>query len=67
MDKTAMLKEVPGDYGLTLAVTSAIKFIFRNPYESLLIVDQDAKIQFMDTQKDRTTLSLLFSGEAISF
>lgn len=53
MDETAMLKEVLGDYGLTPAIASALKLIFRNPYESLLIVDQDAKIQFMDRRTEK--------------
>ena len=53
MDERTMLKEVLGDYDLTPAITSAVKLIFRNPYESLLIVDQEAKIQFMDRRTEK--------------
>ncbi|MDP2268207.1 MAG: hypothetical protein Q8K46_03465 [Deltaproteobacteria bacterium] len=53
MDEKFMFKEVLGDYGLTPAIASALKLIFRNPYESLLIVDQDAKIQFMDRRTEK--------------
>ena len=53
MDETIMFKEVLGDYGLTPTIASALKLIFKNPYESLLIVDQDAKIQFMDRRTEK--------------
>ena len=53
MDERGMLKEVLGGYDLTPAIASAVKLIFRNPYESLLIVDQEAKIQFMDRRTEK--------------
>ena len=36
MDERATLKEVLGEYDLTPAIVSAVKLIFKNPYESLI-------------------------------
>jgi len=43
-----MLEEVLKGYGLSPTIAYALRFFLRNPYESLIIVDDQAKIQFMD-------------------
>ncbi len=53
MENRSMIADVLGNYGLTPTLASALKLFFRNPYESLLIVDKEAKIQFMDRRTEK--------------
>jgi transcriptional regulator with PAS, ATPase and Fis domain len=40
--------EILGEYGLNPIIMSAMRFYFRNPYESTIIVDKNMRVQFMD-------------------
>lgn len=53
MKEMDVLLEALGKYGFTSTVSHALKFLLRNPYESLVIVDKEAKIQFMDRGSER--------------
>jgi transcriptional regulator with PAS, ATPase and Fis domain len=44
--------EVLGEYGLNQIITNAMRFYFRNPYESTIIVDKDMRVQFMDKMSE---------------
>lgn len=48
-----LLLNVLGKYDLTPIVLLGIKFLLRNPFESLIVVDQEAKIQFMDRGSEK--------------
>lgn len=45
--------EVLGKYEFSPIVAHAFKFFLRNPYESLIIVDKNAGIQFMDRGSEK--------------
>lgn len=53
---------VLGKYELTSLVTLGLRFVLRNPYESFIIVNDKAKIQFMDRGSEK--LFGLAQGEA---
>ena len=42
-----------GNYGFTHRITSALKFFLRNPYEALIIVDKNGRIEFMDKGSEK--------------
>ncbi len=48
-----VLKEVLGAYGFSSIITWALRFFLRNPYESLLIVDKEGKLKFMDRGSEK--------------
>ncbi|MEI9475986.1 MAG: sigma 54-interacting transcriptional regulator [Deltaproteobacteria bacterium] len=48
-----VLKEVLGAYGLSPVITWALRFFLRNPYESLLIVDKQNSLAFMDKGSEK--------------
>jgi transcriptional regulator with PAS, ATPase and Fis domain len=48
-----VLENVLGDYGFSPAITWALRFILRNPYESLVIVNRDGKLEFMDRGSEK--------------
>lgn len=47
------LKCVLGSYGFSPIVTRALRFFLRNPYESLVIVDKEGKLEFMDRGSEK--------------
>jgi len=48
-----VLEEILGNYGFSPVVISAIRFFLRNPYESLVIVNKEGKIEFMDKGSEK--------------
>ena len=48
MSEIDTVMEVLGDVGLTPLIARALRFILRNPYDSLIVVDKDGKLEFMD-------------------
>lgn len=42
-----------GDYGFSPVIAYALKFFLRNPYESLVIVDKNAKCHFLDKGSEK--------------
>lgn len=55
-DKKELLKvldEMLGSYGYSPAITIALRFFLRNPYESLVIVDNEGKLVFMDRGSEK--------------
>jgi len=61
-DPMEIIKEGLGDYPLTLLVAEAIKFYLKNRYESLVIVNENEEIEFMDRLTEK--FFKLSSGEA---
>jgi transcriptional regulator with PAS, ATPase and Fis domain len=57
-----IILDVLGKYGLTPIISYALRFVLRNPYESFIIVDSDARVQFMDRGSEK--LFGLAQGEA---
>jgi transcriptional regulator with PAS, ATPase and Fis domain len=55
MDEVNMnlILEVLGKYGLTEIIKHALRFVLHNPYESFIIVDRDAHVQFMDMGSEK--------------
>jgi len=43
-----LITEVLGKYGLTRIIAHALRFVLHNPYESFVIVNKEANVQFMD-------------------
>jgi transcriptional regulator with PAS, ATPase and Fis domain len=43
-----VLESVLGGYGFSPIITWALRFFLRNPYESLVIVDKEKRVVFMD-------------------
>jgi transcriptional regulator with PAS, ATPase and Fis domain len=48
-----MLTDVLGDYGFSPAIIWAMRFFLRNPYESLVIVNREGRIEFMDKGSEK--------------
>jgi transcriptional regulator with PAS, ATPase and Fis domain len=48
-----VLKDVIQNYGFSTVITWAIRFFLRNPYESLVIVDKEGKVVFMDKGSEK--------------
>lgn len=48
-----IISEILGKYGLNKVIAYALRFVLRNPYESCIIVDPDAKVQFMDRGSEK--------------
>ena len=53
MSSQNLILEVLGKYELTEVITAALRFVLRNPYESFVIVDKDANVQFMDSGSEK--------------
>lgn len=58
-----VLEEELGGYQLSPLIFLALKFFFKNPYESLVIVDKEKKVTFMDRGSEK--LFGLSPGEAM--
>ncbi|OPY67554.1 MAG: Arginine utilization regulatory protein RocR [Syntrophorhabdus sp. PtaU1.Bin050] len=52
-ENMGIVQTVLGKYKLTPLVASGLRFVLRNPYESFIIVDDKAKIQFMDRGSEK--------------
>ena len=50
---TDVLDEVLGVYGYTPLIARAIRFFLRNPYESLVLVNNDGYIEYMDKGSEK--------------
>ena len=48
-----VLEDVLRDYGFSPVITWALRFFLRNPYESLIIVNKDGKLEFMDRGSEK--------------
>jgi transcriptional regulator with PAS, ATPase and Fis domain len=48
-----VLKNILGSYGFSPANTLALKFFLRNPYESLVIINRKAEIEFLDRGSEK--------------
>lgn len=48
-----ILKDVLGDYGFSPVTVWALRFFLRNPYENLVIVDKEGKIEFIDRGSEK--------------
>jgi transcriptional regulator with PAS, ATPase and Fis domain len=53
MEKMDIINDTLGGYGFTTTIAYALRLFLKNPYESLLIVDKDARIQFMDSRTEK--------------
>ena len=53
MDFLKVLSPVLGDYGFSPVISWAMRFFLRNPYESLVIVNQEGRIEFMDKGSEK--------------
>jgi len=49
-----VLTEVLGNYGSSPVIATAIRFLLRNPYESVIVVDKNLRIQFMDRASEES-------------
>ena len=45
---TNVLSEILGNYGSNAVLATALRFLLRNPYESVIVVDKTMRVQFMD-------------------
>ncbi|HOP47630.1 MAG TPA: sigma 54-interacting transcriptional regulator [Desulfobacteraceae bacterium] len=52
-DAVKILNEMLGGYGFSPAVLRALRFFFRNAYESLIIVDKRGQLEFMDRGSEK--------------
>ena len=48
-----VLEEVLRGYGFSPVITWALRFFLRNPYEGLIIVNTDGKVEFMDRGSEK--------------
>ncbi|MCX5816208.1 MAG: sigma 54-interacting transcriptional regulator [Proteobacteria bacterium] len=53
MEEKKILLDILGKYGHTPVIACALKFIFRNPYETLIVTDRNARIEFMDRGSEK--------------
>jgi transcriptional regulator with PAS, ATPase and Fis domain len=53
-DLLKVLEEVLKGYGLSPTIARAIRFFFRNPYESLVIANNDGKLEFLDRGSEKS-------------
>jgi len=53
IDMQTLLEEISGNYSISPLIAYAMKFFFCNPYESLIIVDKQGKIEFMDKWSEK--------------
>ncbi len=49
-----VLTEILGNYGSNQVIATAIRFLLRNPYESVIVVDKNLRIQFMDKASEES-------------
>jgi hypothetical protein len=49
----SVIKEALGDYPLSQAIAQAIKFIFMNKYESMVIINEKGEIEFLDRLSEK--------------
>lgn len=52
-DETDFLLEILGKYEFNDIVRQGLRFFFKNPYESLIIVDKNELVQFMDRGSEK--------------
>jgi transcriptional regulator with PAS, ATPase and Fis domain len=52
-DCLTVLREILGSYGFSPIITWALRFFLRNPYESLVIVDKEGKLEFLDRGSEK--------------
>lgn len=52
-DLLASFFEVLGKYPLNEIIARSLRFYFRNPYESITIVDENSRVQFMDKSTEQ--------------
>jgi len=52
-DCLAVLEKLLKGYGFSPIITWALRFFLHNPYESLVIVDKDGKVEFMDKGSEK--------------
>lgn len=57
-----VILDAVGNYGLTPLIATALRFFLRNPYETLIIVDKDGRIEFLDRGSEK--LFSLHQGDA---
>jgi transcriptional regulator with PAS, ATPase and Fis domain len=48
MSRINIILEVLDEAGLTPLIARALRFVLRNPYDSLIVVDKDGRVEFMD-------------------
>jgi transcriptional regulator with PAS, ATPase and Fis domain len=48
-----IIVEKLGNYGFNRVIAYALRFVLRNPYENFIVVDTDAKVQFMDRGSEK--------------
>lgn len=53
MKKLGILLDELGAYGVAPLTAYGLRFFLNNPYESLIIVDKDAKVVFMDRNSEK--------------
>ncbi len=53
MKRINILLDALGKYGMTPITAHALRFFLNNPYESLIIVDKDSKVVFMDRNSEK--------------
>ena len=53
MKEIDFLTNTIGNYGFTHLIRSALRFFLRNPYETLIIVDRNGRIEFMDRGSEK--------------
>ena len=56
-----ILEDVLKGYGFSPIVTWAIRFFLRNPYEGLIVVNENGEIEFMDKGSEKS-LNLPLGG-----
>jgi len=62
MKEVDFLTNTVGNYGFRPIIISALRFFLRNPYETLIIVDRNGRIEFLDRGSEK--LFGLNQGEA---
>jgi len=53
MKEVDVILDTAGNYGFTPLIASALRFFLRNPYETLIIVDKNSRIEFMDRGSEK--------------
>jgi transcriptional regulator with PAS, ATPase and Fis domain len=48
-----VLEKVLGDYGFSPTIAWALRFFLRNPYESLVVVDKEGRVVFLDQGSEK--------------
>jgi len=53
MEFLKVLEGVLGSYGFSPIITMALRFFLRNPYENLVIVNKDGRLEYMDRGSEK--------------